>query len=482
MRWLRPLSSWIFPPRASTQTWMTLTFALFVGLAVLAVGLYVVLVLRGEIRDAKQEMLRQQARRIAYRLEQAETRAEQQRILQEISGLTDLRITVASRDSVYWDVQGNRILSDGLLMERPEMRVLDEGGSRYAEREGPQGEPMLYLALSLPRSGLTIRVGQPEPPLARLVRRMQIALVVGLTMAFLLALLGSWVAAYQVTTPLQAIRNSARNISEGELEHKIRVDTRAAEIQELAKSLNRMSESFRKQIDDLQRLAQLQNEFIGNVSHEVRNPIFAVSGYLEALGSPTLGDDQRKRYAEKGLANLQRLNNLFNDLIEIARLEYREDLIQASVFDLQELLEEVAEMLRPKAEEKGLKLEAENPHRGPRHPLLVRASLHRQDRARRARVAGTAGVTAPAFSVPTPPLCIFPAVRPGCRSSSSSGPHRSTPKKAASPSCGSASTPPRSPWAMLASPTAETRLRPTGIRPAWQGARPTAPPSPTSSG
>jgi signal transduction histidine kinase len=186
-----------------------------------------------------------------------------------------------------------------------------------------------------------------------------------------LALFGSWVAAYQVVTPLKAIRNSAQRVSEGQFAGKINIDSRAAEFQDLAQSLNRASESFREKIDELERLTRLQSEFIGNVGHEVRNPIFAISGYLEALGSPTLPDKQRKRYAEKGLTNLQRLSNLFDDLIEIARLEYREDLIKKNVFDLQELVDEVVDMLRPKAEKKGLTLDIDNPQ------LMVRADRSR---------------------------------------------------------------------------------------------------------
>jgi signal transduction histidine kinase len=108
-------------------------------------------------------------------------------------------------------------------------------------------------------------------------------------------------------------------------------------------------------------MTQVQNEFIGNVSHEVRNPIFAVGGYLEALATTNLTSDQRQRYAEKALSNLQRLSTLFNDLIEIARLGYREDLLQREMFSLTDLVDDVAETLRPKAEEKDLELVAENP-------------------------------------------------------------------------------------------------------------------------
>jgi signal transduction histidine kinase len=97
------------------------------------------------------------------------------------------------------------------------------------------------------------------------------------------------------------------------------------------------------------------------VSHEVKNPIFAVFGYLEALGSDSLPPEQRKKYANKGLSNLQRLNNLFSDLIEIAKLEYREDLIRPAAFDLQELIAEVGEVLEPKANEKTIDLTFDNP-------------------------------------------------------------------------------------------------------------------------
>ena len=66
-----------------------------------------------------------------------------------------------------------------------------------------------------------------------------IAHSLSMVMALLMALVGSWIASDRVTRPLQVIRNSARNISEGRLNENIRVETRSAEIQDLAKNLNR---------------------------------------------------------------------------------------------------------------------------------------------------------------------------------------------------------------------------------------------------
>ena len=368
---LKSIQHWIFPRRASTQTWMFLTFSLFVGLAVVAVALYLALVLRGQTRTATQNMLYAQARRVAAQIDRASGPDERQALIRDIAQLTDLQVTVADPDTVRWDVYGAQLLREQVPLSAEEAAAMEEAEARYLVREGPDGEDMFYVTLYRPRSNLTVRVGQPEPPLYNLVEHLQTVLVVGMGMALVLALLGSWLASYQVVTPLKRIRNSARAVGLGDFEGAVQIESRASEFQDLAASLNRASDAFREKIEELERLTQLQSEFIGNVSHEVRNPIHAIGGYLEALSSPSLPKEQQKRYAEKALSNLHRLQTLFDDLIEIARLEYREDLVQAGTFDLQHLIDEVSDMLRPKAEEKGLALETDNP------PVHVRA-----DRAR----------------------------------------------------------------------------------------------------
>ncbi len=349
----------IFPERASTTTWMMLTFALFVGLAVASVTLYAAFVLRDDIREATHMMLYRQTERVAEPIADARDAGERAEVIADIGRLVDLDVAVVTPDSVL--LPPDEQVPGGLLLESPEMRAVLAGEPRALHTETINGVRFVFVAIKVQGSDLIVRVAQLEPPLFALIRMLQAALFVGMLLALVLSILGSWIASHQVTRPLQAIRDSARSISEGKFDERIRVDSRASEFQDLARRLNQMSAGFREKIEELQRLARLQNEFIGNVSHEVRNPIFAVGGYLEALGTEALDVEQRKRYSEKGLANLQRLHNLFNDLIEIARLEYREDLIQYSKFDLQELIEDIAELLRPKAQEKGLQLEADNP-------------------------------------------------------------------------------------------------------------------------
>mgnify|MGYP006427780969 CR=1 FL=1 len=330
---------------------MVLTFALFVGTAVVAVALYVVLVLRGEMRTAMHQTLREQAERIAIQIEGEPGPAQQVRVVRELTSLTDLRLSLATPDTTY----GSDSLRAGELTAMTSRQV------RFSQRRGGDGITLFFATLYDPARMLVVQVGQPAPPLYNLVQRSQVVLILGMVLALILAIAGSWLAAYQVTTPLKEISDTAKRVADGRLSGKIRINSRAAEFQDLADSLNRASDAFREKINELERLTKLQSEFIGNVSHEVRNPIFSISGYLEALGTPRLTDDMRKRYAEKALTNLERLQNLFNDLIDIARLEYREDLIKRSVFDLKDLVNEVVEMLRPKAHEKGLDLQVDIP-------------------------------------------------------------------------------------------------------------------------
>jgi signal transduction histidine kinase len=359
---LRSIGDLILPRRASTQTWLVLTFALFVGTAVVGVGLYVVLVLRGEMRTAMQQTLRNQAERIAVQVEQADP-ARRRDIVENLTELTDLRVALVTPDTSYHEASSPPAPSfpSDSLARVSTLRRVENGTARYTRYTNEAGETVFGAALYRPDADLIVQVAQLAPPLYHLVQRSQLVLVLGMVLALLLSLIGSFVAAYRITTPLYRIRETARRVADGQFAGKIRIDSRAAEFQDLADSLNRAGEAIREKIDELERLTRLQSEFIGNVSHEVRNPIFAISGYLEALGTPGLGDDQRKKYAEKALTNLNRLQNLFNDLIDIARLEYREDLINRSVFDLKDLVSEVAEMLRPKAEEKALDLQADVP-------------------------------------------------------------------------------------------------------------------------
>lgn len=372
MRWLPGAANLVFPQRASTHMWMFLTFALFVGMSVALAGLYVTFILSSQIRDAARDTHIEEAEQIARLIEEANTPGDRARVISGVSILKGIHVWAAENGTIVWRwAPENFVPSGHRYMDTPEVLALQPGEVHFISERAPRGHRIAFVAINRGESGLTIGTEQAELPMHTVARDMKAMLVLGMIMAFLMALVGSWVAADKVTKPLLDISRSAENISEGQIDAVIRVETRSAEIQDLADSIDRMSDSFREKIEALERLTRLQSEFIGNVSHEVRNPIFAVSGYLEALASPKLSNELRERYSSKALMNLQRLGNLFHDLIEIARLEYREDLLNPETFDLGELVMEVGEMLKDKASDKGIGLSAQGP------PIQIRADRNR---------------------------------------------------------------------------------------------------------
>jgi signal transduction histidine kinase len=338
---------------------MMLTFGLFVGVSVVVVTLYATFILPGEITSSVRGDLHSRVILVADLIDSAPDSESRVRLAGLIAEIQSVHVTLGSGDSIICDV-GQPEQAGLRSVFAPPFEYLSPGELAFRSGYDSQGGERHYVSLRPAASGLTVRIGQSRPPLLALVYRMRGTLIVAMIIALMLSLVGSWVAAQKVTVPLKEIRDGARRIADGQPHHQIRIDSRAAEFQEVETSLNRMSDSFREQIDRLERMTTVQNEFIGNVSHEVRNPIFAVGGYLEALASPGLTDAKRALYAEKALTNLQRLSNLFNDLIEIARLEFREDILRASVFDLSELVAEVAEMISPKASLKSIGLEFRN--------------------------------------------------------------------------------------------------------------------------
>ena len=371
MEYLSRIWQLIFPQRAQTQTWMFLTFALFVGLAVAGVGSYVLFTLRIQIREAAEVTYSTELDDVMGILATDTPLAERMSQLDERSRTSGAHVLLMRRDSLVWTSgpEMARAAVSHMRSDRPS--GLEPGETYFSRIRLPDGTRISLGATIRQESGVLVAVLQTEHPFHSVALDMQWTLILGMITALLMALAGSWIASGRVTTPLLAIGKSADNIARGKFDTPIQVTTRSAEIQDLAANLDRMSVSYRQKIGELERVTRIQSDFIGNVSHEVRNPIFSISGYLEALGSSKLSDALRSRYAAKALLNLQRLGNLFNDLIEIARLEYREDLLVRSDVDLAELVHEVSETMRPKAEERGIRLAASS------QPLHVLADRNR---------------------------------------------------------------------------------------------------------
>lgn len=132
---------------------------------------------------------------------------------------------------------------------------------------------------------------------------------------------------------------------------------RGDELDGLVWELHRTGQMLNREIDDMRRMESYRREFIGNVSHELKTPIFSIQGFAETLSDGALDDPEVNRtFLQKIVRNANRLDRLASDLSEIARLETGTMEMEVTVFEIDTLIREVVETLLPKAEEHDIEL------------------------------------------------------------------------------------------------------------------------------
>ncbi len=127
------------------------------------------------------------------------------------------------------------------------------------------------------------------------------------------------------------------------------------------KTLTQEIEKFAKdkkiEIDTLKIREAYRRDFLGNVSHELKTPLFTVQGYILTLLDGALEDKNvRKKYLQRAKKGVERLIYIVKDLDLITKLEIGDLNLEFSDFDIIELIETVFELLEIKASKKGVSL------------------------------------------------------------------------------------------------------------------------------
>lgn len=116
-----------------------------------------------------------------------------------------------------------------------------------------------------------------------------------------------------------------------------------------------------KQIRELRKLETYRREFVGNVSHELKTPIFNALGYIETLLDGGLEDKIiLKDYLEKASANIERLETIVSDLLEVSKFESGQLKLEKEVFDVNDLTLKVFYQYEIQAEESDVTLKIQN--------------------------------------------------------------------------------------------------------------------------
>jgi len=138
---------------------------------------------------------------------------------------------------------------------------------------------------------------------------------------------------------------------------------------EVREDVEAWAEQRSNEIESLKKNETFRKEFLQNLSHEFKTPVFAIQGYIETLLQGAMDNpDTNKRFLEKTAKNTERLVTLLKDLDEISKLERGELKLHKQYFVIQDLTREVFENLFWKAEQQNISFSFK---KGCEQPLTV---------------------------------------------------------------------------------------------------------------
>jgi two-component system phosphate regulon sensor histidine kinase PhoR len=128
-------------------------------------------------------------------------------------------------------------------------------------------------------------------------------------------------------------------------------------IANMNKEVIKWAKDQKEQMDELKKLADFRKEFLGNVSHELKTPIFNIQGYIHTLIDGAIDDPEvNVRFLKKAAKSADRLSDLVADLLAISQLESGELNIENERFDINTLVKDVYEQMEVRAKDRGISL------------------------------------------------------------------------------------------------------------------------------
>lgn len=185
------------------------------------------------------------------------------------------------------------------------------------------------------------------PPFLRDTDRYMAILVL---VTVVLAGLAVWRLTRSLVSPLMQIESVAARVAGGDYRPRVHASGRD-EIAQLARSINRMTES-------LQRIESLRRDMVANVAHDLRTPLTALQGLLQAMrdGYMALTPASLEQLHEE----VDRLVRLVEDLHRLSRSDaLRQEPLELSEIDLGDLLRDLAAQMQPLLDERGIRVRLE---------------------------------------------------------------------------------------------------------------------------
>ena len=137
------------------------------------------------------------------------------------------------------------------------------------------------------------------------------------------------------------------------------------DIDHVEKEAKEWADAKEEELDQMKKDDNYRREFIGNVSHELKTPIFNIQGYLQTLIDGGLNDENiNLKYLKRANISVDRMINILDELEVISRLETEQDELDFQKFNIVELVHEIFDLMEMKASEMNINLKLKNESQG----------------------------------------------------------------------------------------------------------------------
>ena len=252
----------------------------------------------------------------------------------------DLRITlIGAEGEVLYESLLNKDEMDN-HNERPEIIEAREKGEGEAIRySATSGTHTFYYAERL-QNGNVLRIGRDSVSVNRImVNTLVIVLVIALCILFVCMGISHYLTK-KLVEPIEKLATNIMLVDENNVYEEIRP------------FVNTIKEQHVNIINN----AQLRQEFTANVSHELKTPLTAISGYAELIGNGMTGKEDTIRFSIEIHSNANRLLSLINDIIKLSELDEADHQMEMERIDLYKLAENCVQMMQVTAEKQGIRL------------------------------------------------------------------------------------------------------------------------------
>lgn len=153
-------------------------------------------------------------------------------------------------------------------------------------------------------------------------------------------------------------------------------ELRDKHVENIGEELTAWADTNDREIARLKETERFRKQYLGNVAHELKTPIFNIQGYISTLLDGGLEDELiNRKYLERAEKSIDRLINIVNDLDTISKLESNMNQLSLERFDIVALAREIAEQAEMEADKKGIRISVKGADNLP-SPFWVMADKH----------------------------------------------------------------------------------------------------------